>query len=102
MTTDFDLEVDLASEGTPRKRALFGRGCGGGESPINNLAEAQGGYSADYDVPGWPHSSGVEFTNKVACLQREVKDLRTESMFNHTGGDAILASALAPDRFYVD
>ena len=37
MTTDFDLEADLASEGTqrgtPRKRALFGRGCSGNESP---------------------------------------------------------------------
>ena len=40
MTTDFDLEVDLASEGTqrgtPRKRALFGLGCCGSELPIGD------------------------------------------------------------------
>ena len=75
MTTDFDLEVDLASEGTqrgtPRKRALFGRG--------------RGELQKNFDVPEWPHSSGVELTDTVAHLQREVEDLRTESMFNHTG-----------------
>ena len=90
MTADFDLEVDLASEGTqkgtPRKRALFGRGCGGSELPINDVAEAQAGFSADYDIPEWSHSSGVELTDMVARLQREVEDLRSDSMFNHTGG----------------
>ena len=47
MTTDFYLEADLASEGTqistPRKRAQFGRGCGGNESPTDDLAETQAG-----------------------------------------------------------
>ena len=91
MTTDFDLEVDLASEGTqkgtPRKkRALFGRGCGGSESPINDVAEVQAGFLADYDIPEWSHSSGVELTDTVARLQREVEDLCSDSMFKHTGG----------------
>ena len=40
MTTDFDLEADLALEGTqrgtPRKRALFGLGYCGSESPIDD------------------------------------------------------------------
>ena len=108
MTTDFDLEVDLASEGTqkgtPRKRALFGRDCGGSESLINDVAEARAGFLANYDIPGWFHSSGAELIDTVARLQREVEDLRSESMFNHTGGGGggILVSALAPDRFSVD
>ena len=56
ITTDFDLEVGLASEGTqrgtPRKRALSGRGrgCGGNESPTDDLAEIQAGWTADNDI----------------------------------------------------
>ena len=56
--------MDLASEGTqkgtPRKRALFGHGCGGSESPINDVAEARTGFSVDYDILGWSHSPGAE------------------------------------------
>ena len=55
MITDFDLEADLASEGTqrgtPRKMALFGLGCCGSESPIDDVEEAQAGLSADNDIP---------------------------------------------------
>ena len=47
ITTDFNLEADLAPEGTqggtPRKRALFGRTCGGNGSPTVDLTEAQAG-----------------------------------------------------------
>ena len=47
ITTDFNLEADLASEGTqrgtPRKRALFGRACGGNGSLTVDLTEAQAG-----------------------------------------------------------
>ena len=90
MTTDFDLEADLASEGTqrgtPRKRALFGVGCCGSESPIDDATEVQAGLSADNDIPEWTHSSGVGLADMVARLQREVEDLRSDSMFNHTGG----------------
>ena len=47
MTTDFDLEADFASEGTqrgtPRKRALFGCGCGGNESPNRRHGGGPGG-----------------------------------------------------------
>ena len=72
MTTDFDREADLASEGTqrgtPRKRALFGLGCGGSESPIDDVAEAQAGLSSDNDIPEWTHSSGVGLTDTVARL----------------------------------
>ena len=90
MTTDFDLEADLASEGTqrgtPRKRALFGRGYGGSESPIDDVAEGQAGLSADNDIPEGSYSSGVGLTDTVVRLQREVEDLRSDPMVNHAGG----------------
>ena len=89
MTTDFDLEADLALEGTqrgtPRKRALLGLGCCGSESPIDDVPEAQAGLSADNDLPEWTHSPGVGLTDTVACLQREVEELCSDSMYNHTG-----------------
>ena len=47
MTTDFDREVEVASEGmqrgTPRKRALFGSGSCGSESPRDDVADTQAG-----------------------------------------------------------
>ena len=105
ITTDFNLEADLASKGTqrgtPRKRALFGHACGENGSPTVDLTEAQ----ADDDSPAWAHSSGVGLMDIVARLQREVEWLRSDPLFNRTGGgggSAILASALAPDRFYID
>ena len=87
-----DLASEGAQKGTPRKRALFGHGCGGSESPINDVAEAQAGFSVDYDIPEWSHSSGAGLTDAVARLQREVEDMRSDS--------GILTSALTPDRFY--
>ena len=50
------------------------------------MAEAQAGLSTDNDIPEWTHSSGVGLTDTVARLQREVEDLRSDFMFNHTGG----------------
>ena len=105
ITTDFNLEADLVLEGTqrgtPRKRALFGRACGENGSPTINLTEAQAGRSADDDSPEWAHSSGVGLMDTVARLQRDVEELRSDPLFNRSGG-AILASALTPDRFYID
>ena len=49
------------------------------------MAEAQAGLSADNDIPEWTHSSGVGLTDMVVRLQREVEDLHSDSMFNHTG-----------------
>ena len=49
------------------------------------MAEAQAGLSADKDILEWTHSSGVGLTDTVARLQREVEDLRSDSMFNHAG-----------------
>ena len=102
ITTDFNLEADLASEGTqrlpfrqrdtPRKRALFGRVCGGNGSPTVDLTEAQAGRSADDDSPEWAHSSGVGLMDTVTF---------GPLVQPHRGG-AILASALAPDCFYID
>ena len=92
MTTDFDLEADLASEGkqrgTPRNRALFGLSYCGSEPPIDG-EEGQAGLSADNDIPEWAHSSGVGLTYTVARLQREMEALRSDPM-------------LAPDHIYVD
>ena len=45
----------------------------------------QVGWSADNNLPEWAHSSGVGLTDTVARLQREVEDLRSESMYNQTG-----------------
>ena len=77
ITTDFNLEADLASEGTqrgtPHKRALFGRACGGNGSLTVDLTEAQAGRSADDDSPEWAHLPGVGPMDTVACLQREVE-----------------------------
>ena len=90
MTTDFDLEADLTSEGTqrgtPRKRALFGLGCCGSESPIDDVAEAQVGLLADNNLPEWTHSPGVGLTDTVARLQREVEELHSDSMYTITPG----------------
>ena len=44
------------------------------------------GLSADNNIPEWTHSSGVGLTDTVARLQREVEDLCSDSMINHTGG----------------
>ena len=75
MTTDSDLRTDVMLEGTqrgtPRKRALFGPGCLGIESPIDDV------------------SPRVELADTVARLQREVEDLRSESMYNRTGKTTI-------------
>ena len=47
VTTDSDMGMDGMFEGTQRgtlrKRALFGPGCCGSESPIGDVAEAQAG-----------------------------------------------------------
>ena len=71
--------------GTPRKRALFGPGCCVSESPIDDVAEAQAGWSAENNLPEWAQSPGVGLADTVAHLQREVEDLCSESMYNHTG-----------------
>ena len=59
MTTNFDLEVDLASEGTQRghtaKEGFVWTWLWRGESPLHYVAEVQAGFSADYDIPEWPH-----------------------------------------------
>ena len=79
MTTDFDREAEVASQGTqrgiPRNRALFGSGSCGSESPMDDVAETQAGWSAENNFPEWAHSSGVGLADTVARLQREVEDL---------------------------
>ena len=89
ITTDFNLDADLASEGTqrgtPRKRALLGRTCGDNGSPTVDLTEAQAGRSADDVSPEWAHSPGVGLMDTVARLQREVEELRSDPLFNCTG-----------------
>ena len=57
----------------------------GSESPIDDVVEAQPGLSADNNLPEWIHSPGVGLTDTVARLQREVEDLRSDFMHNHTG-----------------
>ena len=94
------MALEGTQRGTPRKRALFGRACGGNGSPTVDLTEAQAGRSADEDSPEWAHSSGVGLMDTVARLQREVEELHSDPLFNRSG--AILASALVPDRFYID
>ena len=49
------------------------------------MAEAQAGLSADSHLPEWAHSPGVGLTDTVARLQREMEELRSDSMYNHTG-----------------
>ena len=72
-------------------------------SPTVDLTEALAGWSADDDSPEWAHSSGVGLMDTVVRLQREVEELGSDPLFNRTGGGgAILASALAPDHFYID
>ena len=89
ITTDFNLETDLAPEGTqrctPRKRALFGRAYGGNRSPTVDLTEAQAGQSVDDISPEWDHLAGVELMDTVARLQMEVEELRSDPLFNRTG-----------------
>ena len=50
------------------------------------MAEAQAGWSSDNDIPEWPHASGARLTDTVVRLQREVEELRSDRLFNHTGG----------------
>ena len=50
----------------PRKRALFGLGCCGGESPGEHVSEAQTGLPADSDAPGWTYSPEATLTDMVA------------------------------------
>ena len=80
-----DVALEGTQRGTPRKRALFGPGCCGSESPIDDVSEAQAGWSAENNLPEGAHSPGVGLADTVARLQREVEDLRSESMYNHTG-----------------
>ena len=49
------------------------------------MVEAQAGWSAENNLPEWAHSPRVGLADMVARLQREVEDLRSESMYNHTG-----------------
>ena len=70
--------------GVHLKRVLFGLGGCGSESPIDNVAEAQAGLSADNDLPEWAHSSGVGLMDTVARLQREMEELCSDSIYNHT------------------
>ena len=104
MTTDFDLEADLESErtqrGTPPKRALFGRGCRGSESPTDDLAEAQAGWSATIS------RSGLTLPEWGFLIQshayRGKWKICVRILCSTTPGGAILTSALAPDHFYVN
>ena len=103
---DFNLEADLAPEGTqrgtPRKRALFGRACGGNGSPTVNMTEAQAGRSADDISPEWAHSAAVGLMDTVARLQREVEEFTFGPLFQPYRGGAVLASVLSLDCFYID
>ena len=40
---------------------------------MDDVAEAQTGWSADNNLPEWAHSPGVGLTDTVARLQREQK-----------------------------
>ena len=65
--------------------ALFELSCCGSESTTNGTAEAQDGSLADDGTPERTRSPGVVLTDTVTRLQREMKELRSDSMCNHTG-----------------
>ena len=112
--TDSDLQTDVMSEGTQRgtpRRALFGPGCCGSESPINNVAEAQAGWPAENNLPEGARSPAVGLADTVARLQREVQDAIVISNgwddvtaalqpLSHLEGDAlnVVLLVLAPRR----
>ena len=68
--------------GMPRKRALFGPGCCGSESPVGDVAEAQVGWPAEDNFPEVARNPGVGLVDVVARLQREVEDLHSESLYD--------------------
>ena len=101
MGTDSDLEADFTLEaphgGLPRRGggALFGLSCCGSESMTNEAAEAQEGSPADDGTPEWTRSPGVVLTDSVMHLQREIKELRSDYLYNHT-------ATLTADHIYVN
>ena len=69
----------------PQKGALFGLSCCGLDSPPYDTAEVPAGCPNDGDTSELFLSPGVVLTDTVVCLQREVEQLRSDSMYNHSG-----------------
>ena len=89
MHTDSEVEADFALEAShgclPRRGALFGLSCCGSESMTEEAVEAQEGSPADDGTPEWTRSPGVVRPDSVTRLQREIKELRADSLCNPTG-----------------
>ena len=54
------MMLEGTQRGTPQKRDLFGPGCCGSESPIDDVAEAQAGWPAENNLPDGARSPGVD------------------------------------------